>query len=264
MPIGGLVQGLIGAGGASAAGNAAGNAGWTAYNNAITQKTSNEAIGAPYTMGGWAGQNALLQALGLGHLTPMNMELGTESYGNTRLDQSNQAQDRAAGLANFQASPGYNFRLQQGVNALDRSAASRGMLLSGAQNKAISDYGQNTASQEWGNYINQLAGLAGQGASTAGQEMGANTSAINAGNNALMTGLMGQASSYSNSANALANGIGSTINSLGSLASFGLGGGFGGLGGGQVGGYSTLSPSATMNAYASMPSSWTMPGFGQV
>lgn len=51
--------------------------------------------------------------------------------------------------------PSYDFRMQEGVNALDRSAASRGRLLSGAQDKAITSFGQNMASQEYGNAFNR-------------------------------------------------------------------------------------------------------------
>lgn len=47
--------------------------------------------------------------------------------------------------------PGYQFRMDQGVEALDKSAASRGRLLSGAQQKGVADYAQNVASQEYAN-----------------------------------------------------------------------------------------------------------------
>lgn len=47
--------------------------------------------------------------------------------------------------------PGYKFRMQQGVDAIDSSAASQGMLLSGAQQKALNEYGQNLGSQEYSN-----------------------------------------------------------------------------------------------------------------
>lgn len=56
---------------------------------------------------------------------------------------------------NFTADPGYKFRMEEGVKALDMSAASRGKLLSGAQDKAIQQYGQGMASQEYGNAYNR-------------------------------------------------------------------------------------------------------------
>lgn len=47
--------------------------------------------------------------------------------------------------------PGYAFRLSQGVKALDTSAARKGALQSGAQQKALLEYGQNLGSQEYQN-----------------------------------------------------------------------------------------------------------------
>lgn len=50
--------------------------------------------------------------------------------------------------------PSYQFRFNQGQNALENSAAAHGGLLSGNAGKALTDYGQNAASQE---YANQFA-----------------------------------------------------------------------------------------------------------
>ena len=52
---------------------------------------------------------------------------------------------------NFQADPGYGFRLSEGLKALERSAAARGGLMSGGTGKALQRYGQDLASQEYGN-----------------------------------------------------------------------------------------------------------------
>jgi len=81
--------------------------------------------------------------------------------------------------------PAYQFQLKQGQQALDRSAAARGMGASGAQMKAAQQYGQGLASQEYdkqygransefGDYYNRLAGLAqgGQQATTSLQNAG--------------------------------------------------------------------------------------------
>jgi len=54
--------------------------------------------------------------------------------------------------------PGYKFRLEQGIEARDKSAASRGRLLSGAQAKGIEEYGQGVASQEYGNAYSRALG----------------------------------------------------------------------------------------------------------
>jgi hypothetical protein len=52
---------------------------------------------------------------------------------------------------NFQADPGYGFRLSEGLKALERSAAARGGLLSGGTGKALTRFGQDMASQEFQN-----------------------------------------------------------------------------------------------------------------
>lgn len=51
--------------------------------------------------------------------------------------------------------PSMNFRIKQGTDALENSAAARGGLLSGATLKGVSDYAQNTASQEYANAYNR-------------------------------------------------------------------------------------------------------------
>jgi hypothetical protein len=63
----------------------------------------------------------------------------------------------------FEQSPGYQFRMDQGIKAIERSAASKGLLQSGGTAKALQDYGQGTASQTFNDYMNQLAGAAGVG-----------------------------------------------------------------------------------------------------
>ena len=82
----------------------------------------------------------------------------------------------------FLNSPQYQFLQKQGQQALDRSAAARGMGYSGAQMKAAQQFGQGLASQqydkeysrasdEFSNYYNRLAALA-QGGQQAVQATG--------------------------------------------------------------------------------------------
>lgn len=121
-------------------------------------------------------------------------------------------------MADYQQDPGYQFRLQQGLQALDRSASARGGLLSGGALKGIQQYGQGLASQEYGNaynryqqqqanQFNRLAALSGVGQTAvgqlqqAGQQYGSNvgnlamTGAQNQAN-ALLAAGQAQASSY--------------------------------------------------------------------
>jgi hypothetical protein len=89
--------------------------------------------------------------------------------------------------SDFKTDPGYGFRVSEGLKALDRTAASRGGLLSGATLKGAERFNQDTASQEYNNAYNRyvgnqatqrnaLAGLTGF-APTAAQQIG------NAGSN---------------------------------------------------------------------------------
>lgn len=61
----------------------------------------------------------------------------------------------------------YQFQMGQGLQGLDRSAASRGNLFSGGHNADVLGFSQGLASQEYGNQWNRLAGLAGVGQTTA-------------------------------------------------------------------------------------------------
>lgn len=70
----------------------------------------------------------------------------TQGYNAPTLDPS-QFQFKAPTLSE---DPGYQFRLQQGVSALDASAAARGGLTSGAAQRALLRYGQDVGSQEYG------------------------------------------------------------------------------------------------------------------
>ena len=55
------------------------------------------------------------------------------------------------GMEQFNADPGYQFRMSEGLKALERSAAARGILSSGQTLKDITRFGQDTASQEYQN-----------------------------------------------------------------------------------------------------------------
>lgn len=56
------------------------------------------------------------------------------------------------------ANPGYQFQMDQGLDALDRRAASRGMLSSGNTNLDTLNYSQGLADQSFGDWFDRLMG----------------------------------------------------------------------------------------------------------
>jgi hypothetical protein len=157
------------------------------------------------------------------------------------------------GMSQFQADPGYAFRLSEGQKALERSAAARGGLMGGATGKALLRYGQEAGSQEYMNafnryqteraaQLNPLQSLAGVGQTSAntlggyGQNYAnqANqlgmTNAANQGNLALGMGNI-RASQYGTAGSALNTALNTDWNAL--SRRFGYGGG-GMQAGGQI------------------------------
>ena len=114
-------------------------------------------------------------------------------------------------MESFRADPGYAFRLGEGLKALERSAAARGGLMSGATGKALQRYGQEAASQEYGNafnrfyternaLLNPLLALSGRGQTSAsesgqaGQQFGQQAANTLTGiGNVMASGQVGQA-----------------------------------------------------------------------
>lgn len=193
----------------------------------------------PFREAGLKGQNRLLELLGLSEDRTVP---GFGKYATAEFTPEK-----------FRADPGYAFRMSEGMKALERSAASRGGLLSGATLKGTQRYGQDLASQEYTNAFNRyqaeragtlnpLQSLAGTAQSSAnvltgaagtlGQQLGSNI--IGAGN--------AQASGYMGGANAIAGGVGQGINfyqnqqlmnRLFPARGGGGGGGFGYMGGSE-------------------------------
>lgn len=60
--------------------------------------------------------------------------------------------------ADMMQDPGYQFRMQQGQQALERSAAARGGLLSGGFARGLTEYAQGMGSQEYGNVYQRRYG----------------------------------------------------------------------------------------------------------
>jgi len=198
---------------------------------------------APFREAGLKGQNRLMELLGIGGTA------GAPGYGKYATAEY--------GADKFKADPGYAFRMSEGMKALERSAAARGGLLSGATLRGTQRYGQDLASQEYQNAFNRyqaeragtlnpyqaLAGTAQSSANVLGGQagqMGSNISnALGAYGSAAQGNIIGsgnaQASGYMGMANAIGGGVGQGINFyqnqqlLNRLPTYGtstLGGGF--------------------------------------
>jgi len=138
------------------------------------------------------------------------------------------------GMSQFQQDPGYAFRMSEGMKALERGAAARGGLLSGASMKGLQRYGQDLASQEYQNAFNRygierdrrmnpLQSLAGVG-QTSAQQVGAagQNMASNIGNalgaygqgagQAMGAAAQARASGYVGGANSLSGALGQYMN----------------------------------------------------
>lgn len=146
-------------------------------------------------------------------------------------------------MADFEQDPGYKFRMEQGQEALERGAAARGGLYSGAAGKALMDYGQGMGAQEYGaafnrfqvnrgnkvsdytnrfnrfqtnrtNKLNPLQSIMGAGQSSANQiGNAAQTYGVNAGNNLIGAG-NARAAGAIGGANAMASGISGGFNNF--------------------------------------------------
>jgi hypothetical protein len=95
------------------------------------------------------------------------------------------------GAGDYQADPGYAFRLAEGQKALDRQAAARGGLISGGALRAAQRYGQEMGSQEFGNAFNRA--LTSYGTDVARENQLYNRQAALAGIGQTSTNLVGQA-----------------------------------------------------------------------
>lgn len=102
---------------------------------------------------------------------------------------------RPENYGGFTTTPGYEFRRQQGLDAINASAATRGGLLSGKTLQDLTTFGDGLASQEYGSYMQRLAALTDMGMGAAGMQ-------ATAGNNAAL----GVSNALSNIGNAQAAG----------------------------------------------------------
>ena len=196
-----LLGGMISAGGARDAARIQADA---ANNAAALQKQQfdeQQRLLDPYNQAGLVAQNKLMERLGIGG------DPNAAGYG---------SYSKPFSMADYQADPGYGFRLGEGLKAYAHQAGARGGLISGQTMKGMEEYRQGLASQEYGNAFNRyqtnranmlqpLGSLMASGqASAAGQAAQAGQYGVNAGNmmmqagQATAAGQMGAANSINN------------------------------------------------------------------
>ena len=111
---------------------------------------------------------------------------------------------------NFNNSTGYQFGLNQGLNAINSNAYANGNADSGATLKALQDRGSQLANQQFNQYYSDLNGLGSQGLSAyqgLGNMMQAGTNGATNSNtqaaNAQASGILGQTAAYTNALNSV-------------------------------------------------------------
>jgi hypothetical protein len=167
-----------------------------------------EELQEPFRQAGLTAQNRLMDYLALSE------NKTAPGYGKYARDFS---------MADFEADPGYGFRISEGMKALERSAAARGGLLSGATLKGIQRFGQDTASAEYlnafnryqanrANQLNPLQSLMGAGQTSTNVLTGAAGQTGQGMANTAMAGGQARASGYANMASALNQGLSTGAN----------------------------------------------------
>ena len=109
------------------------------------------------------------------------------------INYGNAADDRIAGLLNIGGDPaasaaaygaykdstGYTSRLIEGANAINSNAYAGGLGRSGATLKALTRFGQDYATRDFGNYLSQVGGVSAGGAAARGLVANVGNSAVN-------------------------------------------------------------------------------------
>lgn len=134
----------------------------------------------------------------------------------------------------FQADPGYQFRLGEGLDAVNSSASARHGMNSGAAMKALTRFGQDFASNEYGNVfnrqygmwndrMNRLGQLASGGQAAAGMQAGISQNVAGQMGQNMMAGGQAAAQGIANAGNARAAGQVGVANAFTGAINNGLG-----------------------------------------
>lgn len=164
-------------------------------------------LNKPFYEAGLKGQDYLLNYLGIGG------DPNAPGYG---------AGMRPFTGANLATEPGYAFRLSEGVNALNKQAAAKGGLISGAALKEAQRYGQDYASNEYQNaynrywntrnqLLNPVQSMLNQGQTTATNLGTAGQNYATGAGNTMIQAANARASGYVGGANALGQALSGAV-----------------------------------------------------
>lgn len=131
--------------------------------------------------------------------------------------------NRSFTMADYQADPGYQFRLSEGQKGINNAAAARGSRYSGATLKALARFNSDQASQEYNasynrynndvtTRFNRLASVAGVGQTATNQTAAAGASAAATTGQAIQDAGTARASGYVGTANAVNGALGQVGN----------------------------------------------------
>ena len=208
------------------------------------QYDKNVQMQEPYRQTGLAAQNRLMEYLGISPdvnakdvngnpVVGLEDRTGSADYGKYGKEYS--PADFAQGI-----DPGYQFRLSEGIKALNATAASRGGLISGAALKAATNYGQQAASQEYtnafnryqtsrANILNPLQSLVGVGQTGANQAQASSTNYANQGSqtynnlgNQVGSNELAKGNAYGAAAMASGNAYGNAFGNVGKAFNAGI------------------------------------------
>ena len=203
----GVAGSVLSSNAATSAAQTQANAANTASANQLAQFNETKASLQPFTNAGTNALSTLQESLGLGG---GGYNLSQANGVNSLTFQPTQAQ--------LAATPGYQFDLAQGEQAVANSNAAQGTGVSGAALKGAANYATGLANntlttqqgifqQNLGNVLNPLSNLVGTGenaAATTGQQ---GIQAVGAANQALIGGANATAAGTVGSANAISSGL---------------------------------------------------------
>lgn len=251
--IGAIASSDISSSAATSAANTQANAANNNTQLAQTVYNQNTANLAPFLQGGTNTLPVLLQQLGIGPGGSFN---------------PNAPLSKPFTAADYQSSPGYAFQMSQGTNAVLNNASALGGVNSGNTLKALTQYGQGLANQDYqqayNNYVNQqntqfgrLSNITALGQNAAVQQGSVgNTLTSNvsndtsAGANAVSAGTVANANINNNLINSLFGGAGGGGGSLSALLASLTSGGVsaGSYGAGPGGGAVGAAPNSYFTA----------------